>query len=140
MRKEEYIKGNRQEVKGENEIGVFIAKTNYCCFYTLIISNLLLLFSLLLLNSLLFLCLPSLPPPPLPPSLFSLISCSHQLLKQITEVELGGGGGGGVGGGGGRKGAEKGASLDSKLRESLTLFRLTTGAVVKVEFSLLSTL
>ena len=40
------------------------------------------------------------------------------------------------GGGGGRKGVEKGGSLDSKLRESLTLFRLTTDAVVKVEFSI----
>ena len=53
---------------------------------------------------------------------------SHQLLKQITELEGGGGGhkGGGASGGG------KGGAVDGKLREKLTLFRLTTDAMVKV--------
>ena len=50
--------------------------------------------------------------------------CSHLLLKQITELE---------GRSGEHKGgAGKGGGVDIKLREKVTLFRLTTDAMVKV--------
>ena len=87
----------------------------YCltCLYTSLFCSSLLLPSLL----------------PLPPSCLSLLLsltlslslCSHQLLKQIMEVD-----------GGAHKGGGRG-SLDPKLREGLVLFRLTTDAMVKVQ-------
>ena len=60
---------------------------------------------------------------------FTFCLYSHSLLKQITDVEGGGGAhkGGGTSGGGG-----KGGGVDAQLREKVTLFRLTTDAMVKV--------
>ena len=58
---------------------------------------------------------------------FDIVCCSHQLLRKLTEAEGGGNkvGGASVGGG-------KGGGVDTSFRETVTLFRLTTDAVVKV--------
>ena len=52
--------------------------------------------------------------------------CSQELLKQIDDLEVSGEhkGGGASGGGGG---------VDANLRENVSLFRLSTDAVVKVK-------
>ena len=58
--------------------------------------------------------------------------CSQELLKQIGDLEVSGEhkGGGASGGGGG---------VDANLREKVSLFRLSTDAVVKVKYASVST-